>query len=207
MSRSGPPADKVLRGKGLSELFGLEMAAADDAVERRRRAPVPRGKAGSAAADRTAADHAGERRGRAYARPGNAGSARKRRRPAVNKRGRAPKQIGRAKGRRRRWPPGKAALEALIADAIVDAYGESEQRTGFYTKIEESLALPFKTELLGAAATVERIDLTAADEIVAVLRRGAKRQRIPILDLPLPQPPPPGAEWIEAYKRWARGLL
>ena len=33
--------------------------------------------------------------------------------------------------------------------------------------------------------TVERIDLTVADQIVAVCRRGAKRQRIPILDLPL----------------------
>ncbi|MBI2403395.1 MAG: hypothetical protein HYV20_11825 [Gemmatimonadetes bacterium] len=91
----------------------------------------------------------------------------------------------------------------MIAEATVDAYGESEQRTGFYTKIEESLALPFETELLGARATVERIDLTVGDEIVAVCRRGAKRQRIPILDLPLPQPRPAGAEWIEAYRRWA----
>jgi hypothetical protein len=52
---------------------------------------------------------------------------------------------------------------------------------------------------------VERIALAAAGEIVAVVRRGAKRQRIPILDLPLPKPPPAGAEWIEAYRRWARG--
>lgn len=53
-TRSGPPAAKVLRGQGLSELFGLEMAAADDAAaaehadERHRRVPVARGKAGSA---------------------------------------------------------------------------------------------------------------------------------------------------------------
>jgi hypothetical protein len=110
------------------------------------------------------------------------------------------------KGSRRRWPPGKAKLEALIAEAIVDAYGESEQRTGFYTKIEESLVLPLETEVLGVRATVERIDLTATDEIVALCRRGAKRPRIPILDLPLPKPPPAGAEWIEAYRRWARGV-
>jgi hypothetical protein len=31
------------------------------------------------------------------------------------------------------------------------------------------------------------------------------RQRIGILDLPLPDPPPDGAEWIEAYRRWACG--
>ena len=38
--------------------------------------------------------------------------------------------------KRRPWPPKKADLEALIEEAIVDAYGESEQRTGFYTMIE-----------------------------------------------------------------------
>ncbi len=30
------------------------------------------------------------------------------------------------KTRRRRWPPGKARLEALIEEAIVDAYGGIE---------------------------------------------------------------------------------
>jgi hypothetical protein len=35
--------------------------------------------------------------------------------------------------------------------------------------------------------------------------RGAATQRIPILDLPLPTPPPEGAQWIEAYRRWAKG--
>jgi hypothetical protein len=27
---------------------------------------------------------------------------------------------------------------------------------------------------------------------------------IPILDLPLPTPPPGGAEWIEAYRHWLK---
>jgi hypothetical protein len=54
-------------------------------------------------------------------------------------------------------------------------------------------------------ARVERIDLTEADEIVAVCLRGRTRQRVPILDLTLPLPPPEGAEWIEAYRRWDRG--
>jgi hypothetical protein len=29
------------------------------------------------------------------------------------------------------------------------------------------------------------------------------RQALPILDLPLPDPPPRGLEWIAAYGRWA----
>jgi hypothetical protein len=93
-----------------------------------------------------------------------------------------------------------------VEEAIVDAYGESEQRTGLFTMIEENLRLPFETELLGVRAVVERVDLTDADEIIAICRRGSKRQRIPILDLPLPKPPPAGAEWIEAYRHWSRGV-
>ena len=105
----------------------------------------------------------------------------------------------------RRWPPTKAQLESLVEEAIVDAYGESEQLTGFQCLIDKHLALPFETEILGALATVERIDLTDDEQIVAICRRGKFRQSIPILDLPLPTPRPEGAEWIEVYRHWARG--
>lgn len=87
----------------------------------------------------------------------------------------------------------------------MDAYGESEQAVGFYTMIEDNLELPFQTEVLGMEVTVEAVDITGDDQVVAVCRRGAKRQRIPILDLPLPTPPPRGAEWIAAYRSWQRG--
>lgn len=103
------------------------------------------------------------------------------------------------------WPPGEDRLDALIDEAIVDAYNESEQRVGFFTMLEDNLALPFETEVLGVRVVVERLDLTEAEEIVAVCRRGVQRQAIPILHLPLAAPRGPGAEWIEAYRRWARG--
>jgi len=54
--------------------------------------------------------------------------------------------------------------------------------------------------------TVERLDLTETDEIVAICRRGKSRQKVPIFELPHPTPRPAGAEWIEAYRRWARGM-
>jgi len=104
-----------------------------------------------------------------------------------------------------RWPPSRAHLERLVEEAIVDAYNESEQRCGLFTMIDDHLALPFDTEVLGMPVTVERIDLTEADEVVAICRRGRTRQRIAVLDLPLPNPLPDGAEWIEAYRYWARG--
>ena len=103
------------------------------------------------------------------------------------------------------WPPSRARLEELIAEATVDAYGDAEQRGGLYTMIEDHLALPFVTEVFGVAVTVDRINLTPSDEIVALCRRGKTRQLIAILELPLPAPPPAGAEWIEAYRRWAQG--
>jgi hypothetical protein len=99
----------------------------------------------------------------------------------------------------------KARLDELIEEAIVDAYNESEQAVGFYTMLEEHLATPFKTEVLGVEVTVARVDMTDDDQIVAVCTRGKARQRVPVLDLPLPDPPPEGWEWIEAYRRWARG--
>ncbi len=100
-----------------------------------------------------------------------------------------------------------AKLDRLIEDALVDAYGEEEQRTAFYTMLEDYLAMPFKTQVLGVEVTVQRVDLTDDEQIVAVCTRGRLRQAIPILALPLPDPPPAGVEWIQAYRRWARGAM
>ena len=96
-----------------------------------------------------------------------------------------------------------AALDALIADATVDCYGEDEQVLGLYTMMVEELTLPFTTVVLGVEVTVEELDLTGRSHIVARCSRGKFRQAISVLDLPLPTPPPPGAQWIEAYRRWA----
>jgi hypothetical protein len=96
-------------------------------------------------------------------------------------------------------------LDQLIAEAIVDACGDSEQRTAFLTALQDNLDLPFETLVLGVPVRVECVNVTPADEIVAICCRGTTRQPVPILDLPLPSPPPAGAEWIEAYRRWARG--
>jgi hypothetical protein len=50
----------------------------------------------------------------------------------------------------------KARLKELIEQAIVDAYGEEEQVAGFFTMIEEYLALPFRVNVLGVDADVEK---------------------------------------------------
>ncbi|NYT95278.1 hypothetical protein [Salinispora sp. H7-4] len=94
------------------------------------------------------------------------------------------------------------ALEAMIEEATLDAYGDDEQLTGLFTLIEEHLAVPFTTTVLGVEVTVGKIELTA-DSIVAVCARGRHRQRVGLLDLPLPTPMPDGAAWIDAYRHWA----
>jgi len=96
----------------------------------------------------------------------------------------------------------EAELDALIAQATVDCYNEDEELTGFAVMIDDNLALPFETTILGVTVTVRKIDQTGSG-IVAICVRGKHRQAIPILDLPLPDPPPPGAEWIAAYRHWA----
>ncbi len=107
---------------------------------------------------------------------------------------------GRGKTRPRRLR--KRQLDALVRQAIVDCYNESEEVTGLYTMIENNLALPFQTIVLGVPVTVERVDLPLREEIVAVCRRGRDRQTVPLLNLRLPSPPPVGAEWIDAYRHW-----
>ncbi len=97
-----------------------------------------------------------------------------------------------------------AHLDKLIEEATVDCYNESEEVTGIFTMLEENLAVPFATKLLGLEVTVERVDLNKAGEIVAACRRGRERLRVPVIDLPLPEPKPKGAEWIDAYRRWAQ---
>jgi hypothetical protein len=96
-------------------------------------------------------------------------------------------------------------LAEMIEEATVDCYTDSERITGWFAVIEEHLAVPFETTVLGVVVTVERIDLNRDEQIIAVCRRGRERQALPILDLPLPTPPPAGADWIAAYRRWLGG--
>lgn len=95
----------------------------------------------------------------------------------------------------------KARVTEMIEEALVDTYGESEQTTGWFTMIDDHLVVPFGTTVLGVQVTVERVDLNANGQIIAIYRCGRNRQALPILDLPLPLPPE-GAEWIEAYRTW-----
>jgi hypothetical protein len=61
-----------------------------------------------------------------------------------------------------------AQLDAMIEEPTVDCYNEEEQVTGLFTMIENNLALPFETLVLGVTVTVSSLELTNSDEIVAI---------------------------------------
>jgi hypothetical protein len=94
-------------------------------------------------------------------------------------------------------------LDTMVEEATVDAYGEDEELAGFHAVLTDRLALPFNTRVLGVDVVVEDLDLRPGTGVVALCRHGAHRQAIGLLDLPLPDPPPQGFEWIEAFRRWA----
>lgn len=85
---------------------------------------------------------------------------------------------------------GRAELDALVEQAVVDAYDEYEQLTAFHAAIESYLAVPFQTTVLGVEVTVTKIDLLPGSGVVAICTRAKHRQAIGVLDLPLPTPPP-----------------
>lgn len=63
------------------------------------------------------------------------------------------------------------SLDAMIADATLDCYNDSECVTGFYTMIGDHLDMPFHTEVLGVEVKVTKLDLTSDESIVAVCTR------------------------------------
>jgi hypothetical protein len=98
-----------------------------------------------------------------------------------------------------------AQLDELIEEATVDCYDEQEQASGFFAVIEDNLGLPFATRILGIDASVTAVEMDDDGRIKAVCERSGEQQRIDLIDLPLPSPPPSGAEWIAAYRRWVEG--
>lgn len=90
----------------------------------------------------------------------------------------------------------------MAGEATVDAYGDDEQAMSFHAMFVDNLEIPFVTSVLGVDVTVEDIGIGEDNSILAVCARGEIRQAVRMVDLPLPEPPPAGAQWIDAYRHW-----
>lgn len=99
--------------------------------------------------------------------------------------------------------PSEEELDALVEQATLDVYNEEEQLGGFAVMTEDNLEMPFETTILGVRVTLRGVTQTEAG-IVADCVRDGQHQGISIRDLPRPESPPKGAEWIAANRRWAR---
>jgi hypothetical protein len=98
----------------------------------------------------------------------------------------------------------KEELRELTDEATIDAQDQDEQQAGFVVMMDEHLELPFETTVLGVTVKVEKLT-HSPDGIVADCVRDGHHQPISVTHLPLPDPAPRGAEWIAAYRSWARG--
>ena len=62
----------------------------------------------------------------------------------------------------------KAQLDAMVEEATVDCYNEDEQVGGLFNMIEDRLAVPFETLLLGVEVTVASVNMADSGQIVAI---------------------------------------
>ena len=98
-------------------------------------------------------------------------------------------------------------LRALIQEATVDCYGETEEHMGLVTMVEENVACPFRAKVIGE--DVEVVELRAPESgfgLDAVCRHKGKDYRIDVGSLEWPKKKPEGFEWIEAFQAWRATL-
>jgi hypothetical protein len=124
--------------------------------------------------------------------------------PAVHRFRTPPRRTATRKRSTRAFPPSPSRLDALIEEATVDAYGDAEQTAAFLTVLDEHLALPCETSVLGEVVVVEKIDIDHPGELIAMCRRRGKRHKVRLSEVELTAPRPKGAEWVAAYRRWYR---
>ncbi len=98
-------------------------------------------------------------------------------------------------------------LQALIEEATVDCYDESEARMGMVTAVVEGVVCPFTAKVIG-----ETLEVTSLEEsregarVMAVCRYKGKEYRIDINSLDWPKEKPEGFERVEAYREWLKSF-
>lgn len=95
-------------------------------------------------------------------------------------------------------------LDTLIEEAIVDAYGEDEQRSGFLVMMEENIPVPFSATIAGSRIQVTKFDMDDRRIFVHCERYG-KTYSIDVLDIE-PVVGTRGAKWLAAYRKWCYGV-
>jgi len=98
-------------------------------------------------------------------------------------------------------------IDALIAEIVVDAYGDDEQLWSFRQWFEDSATLPFRATVVGAGVEVLAIDYDGDDRrgLVARCMRDGQKHLVSLLDItPTGSVPTDTARLLAAYRRWAK---
>lgn len=96
-------------------------------------------------------------------------------------------------------------IAALIEEAVVDCYDESEQLYGLLNMLDEYLKTPFTACVVGVEVTVVGFDHGPERDIVAKVRRDGRSYRVNVTALEWPEEPPAGGDAVEAYRAWVAG--
>ena len=95
-------------------------------------------------------------------------------------------------------------LDAVVADILVDSYGEDEQYAAFLTVLEEECELPTSATCLGSPVTVTGLEHHWARGLVATCQGPQGAEEVSLADLAFP--PDTLAAWIHAAYRRYLGL-
>lgn len=98
------------------------------------------------------------------------------------------------------------AIDDLIGEVTVDAYGPDEQLWAFRQVIEDTSRFPLAGQVVGVDVQVDMVDYEGDDRrgLLAVCRRDGQHHTVSLLDVTLREPvDPETAQLMQAYRRWA----
>lgn len=105
-----------------------------------------------------------------------------------------------SRGRNRE--PAEDELDAMIDDAIVEAFREDEQAEALFTMLLHELELPFQARLEDGRELVVTALSLHRNTVVARCMHGRARRRVPLERIVWTASRPFGWEWVEAFRRW-----
>ena len=92
-------------------------------------------------------------------------------------------------------------VEDCVEAAIIDAYGEYEQATGWLTCLQDIFSNVKEVNLLGEAVTLTKLDLVD-NVVVAICAKKRHKAKVTFDSIQLLKPTSEQELWHKAWKSW-----